>query len=239
MTRLPMHQRLRRLARQLSLPGTSVDRQDTYWEADEVHRAVTHPIVAGFARQRWDYLAAVLPELSRVEEVLDVGGGSGFSTHYAPARLRTVSCDRSRHMLSQSPAARRLQADALRLPFADASFDLVFCWEVLHHLPEPWVALREMARVSRRLVLVFEPNPLNLAQLLFALLDREHRWVLRYTRRYLLEQLRRAGLEPRTYRRGGLIFPNRTPAWIYPALRAAPYRVPLVGISQLVVAHKA
>lgn len=220
-----------------SLLSTDRQRQDAYWDSDDVHREVGHPIVEGFARQRWEHLAGVIPDFHGIERALDVGGGSGFSTHYAPEQIRSVSCDRSRHMLLKSPVSRRLQLDATTLPFADESFDLVFCWEVLHHLPEPWRALQEMARVSRRLVLVFEPNPLNLAQFLFALLDREHRWVLRYSRRYLLEQFARAGLEPLTFQRVGLIFPNRTPPWLYPALRALPFRVPLIGISNLVVAR--
>ena len=219
------------------LSTTDRARQDAYWDADEVHREVGHPVVEGFARQRWDHLARIIPDFDRVRTALDVGGGSGFSTHHAPPWLRSVSCDRSRHMLAKSPVARRLQLDATALPFADDSFDLVFCWEVLHHLNEPWRALEEMARVSRGWVLAFEPNPANLAQFLFALVDREHRWVLRYSRRYLLRQFARVGLRPLTFQRVGLIFPNRTPQWLYHALRPLPFRVPLVGISNLVVAR--
>ena len=36
----------------------------------------------------------------------------------------------------------------------------------------------------------------------------------------------------------GAIFPNKTPAWLYPWLARVPYKMPLVGISQLVVARK-
>jgi ubiquinone/menaquinone biosynthesis C-methylase UbiE len=36
-----------------------------------------------------------------------------------------------------------------RLPFPDASFDLVTCNSVLHHLAEPVAALNEMARVAK------------------------------------------------------------------------------------------
>jgi len=39
------------------------------------------------------------------------------------------------------------QADAERLPFGDASFDLVYSWGVLHHSPEPERAMTEAVRV--------------------------------------------------------------------------------------------
>jgi ubiquinone/menaquinone biosynthesis C-methylase UbiE len=50
-----------------------------------------------------------------------------------------------------------LVADVERLPFADRSFDLVFVHDGLHHLEDPMVGLREMARVARRAVSVNEP----------------------------------------------------------------------------------
>jgi len=47
------------------------------------------------------------------------------------------------------------------LPFADRSFDLVWNWAALWYLPYPAALLREMARVSRRLVFVAMPNNLQ------------------------------------------------------------------------------
>jgi len=217
--------------------GTSVDRQDRYWEEDTAHRPAHHPVVAGFARQRWRHAARLLP-LDEIRTVLDVGAGSGFSAVHAPGHLAFTCADRSRHMLTRNPVARRLQADITQLPFDDRSFDLVLCWEVLHHVPDPAVALSEMGRVARRWLLIFEPNPLNLAQMLFALVDREHRWVLRYSSGFLQAQLERAGLRMIRHQRVGLIFPNRTPPWLFGLLRALPFRWPLLGISHMVVAER-
>jgi ubiquinone/menaquinone biosynthesis C-methylase UbiE len=55
-----------------------------------------------------------------------------------------------------APALRLLAADGLRLPFADASCDVVACSLTLHHFaPADAVALlREMRRVARRGVVV-------------------------------------------------------------------------------------
>lgn len=218
--------------------NTDSDRQRQYWEAESSHRAVAHPIVAGFARQRWAHLHSRLP-IDEIETALDVGAGSGFSTAYAPQHWRITASDGSWNMLRQNPASQRVLADATRLPFRDAAFDVAFCWELLHHIDEPWRALAEMRRVSRRFVFFFEPNPLNPAQAGFALADTEHRWVFRFTPRYLKRQAALAGLRIVDYQRVGLIFPNKTPAWLFALLRRAPFRIPGIGISQLVIAEPA
>lgn len=40
-------------------------------------------------------------------------------------------------------------ADAMDLPFADESFDIVWALESLHHMPDRWHVLRQVARVLR------------------------------------------------------------------------------------------
>jgi SAM-dependent methyltransferase len=217
------------------LRGTDAARQAQYWETDSAHRPPRHPVVAGFARQRWRHIERTV-DLSDVRTALDVGAGSGFSSLYAPAHIDVTATDGSLKMLAQHPGEKKVIADAMRLPFFDRSFDLVFCWELLHHVDEPWRVLKEMARVARRLVLFFEPNPWNLAQAAFSIVDPEHRWVLRFTKRYTLGQVERAGLRVVRYERCGLIFPNKTPEPLYPLLSRLPFRIPRVGISQLVVA---
>jgi SAM-dependent methyltransferase len=220
-------------------PGfsTGAVRQRDYWEADTVHRDARHPVVASFSRQRWAHLARVI-DLQRLRLALDVGAGNGFSTTYAPPHLDVVATDGSWRMLSRHPGQARVIADATALPFAGGAFDLVFCWELLHHVEEPWRALREMARVSRKYVLFFEPNPVNPAQFLFALYDREHRWVLKFSRAFVRDQVRRAGLRMLSFERCGLMFPNMTPLAVSRVLARVPFRWPLLGISQLVVAEK-
>ena len=217
--------------------STGAVRQRDYWEADTVHRDARHPVVERFSRQRWAHLTRLI-DLAGVREALDVGAGNGFSTLYAPEHVDAVATDGSWRMLSRHPGRARVIADAMTLPFASNAFDLVFCWELLHHVEEPWRALREMARVSRKYVLFFEPNPLNPAQFLFALYDREHRWVLRFSRGFVLDQVKRAGLRTISFERCGLIFPNMTPLSLSRILARMPFSWPGVGISQLVVAEK-
>jgi 2-polyprenyl-3-methyl-5-hydroxy-6-metoxy-1,4-benzoquinol methylase len=42
-----------------------------------------------------------------------------------------------------------LNGDVYKLPFADNSFDITHCHQMLTHLKEPWSALREMMRVTK------------------------------------------------------------------------------------------
>jgi ubiquinone/menaquinone biosynthesis C-methylase UbiE len=90
---------------------------------------------------------ALLPPLVG-RRVLDLGAGPG---HYASlawqrgARL-AVALDLSRAMLAWAPAPR-LVADAVALPLAAGTFDLVVAALVLSHASRPDQVLREVARV--------------------------------------------------------------------------------------------
>jgi 2-polyprenyl-3-methyl-5-hydroxy-6-metoxy-1,4-benzoquinol methylase len=77
-----------------------------------------------------------------------------------------VCTDISRGMLDElERSAQKLgvkvttaRCDAQELPFADDSFDLVVCVEVLEHLVDPARGLRELARVGNRHLLLSVPR---------------------------------------------------------------------------------
>jgi SAM-dependent methyltransferase len=82
------------------------------------------------------------------------------------------------------PAHFVLHQDFAHLPFEDNSFDLAWEWAGLWYLPDAETLLRELARVSRRLVFVAMPNSLQVGYLLRKyLIDRDffdtvdERWV--------------------------------------------------------------
>lgn len=101
------------------------------------------------------------------ERVLDVGCGTGWlAAGLRRAGLRdTVGLDVSAGMLGRARAAGAwplVQADAGRLPLADASVDVVAGRGVLHHVPDVEAALGEWRRVLRpggAVVLSSEPTP--------------------------------------------------------------------------------
>ncbi len=130
-----------------------------------------------FTERGWDTLAArfarAVPSRGPLR-VLDVGCGTGRSRRIYRARSGFYTgIDLS---LGSLGLARRreqdaswLQADALRLPFRDGSFDVVAFSSVLHHVPDRRIALAEALRVLRTdgWVFAFDPNLLHPAMLLF------------------------------------------------------------------------
>jgi len=104
--------------------------------------------------------------VGRGERLLDLGCGAGRHAFQA-VRLgaRVVALDAQADELTQVRAtigamvdageirsddeAGAVRGDALRLPFADASFDRVIAAEVLEHIPDDTAAMAELARVLR------------------------------------------------------------------------------------------
>jgi ubiquinone/menaquinone biosynthesis C-methylase UbiE len=94
--------------------------------------------------------------------MLDVGCGPGVLMHHAQQRfpqMASFGTDLGSVGLRQArqPVFR---SSIDRLPFADASVDLVTCCEVLEHLPPTLVpaALAELSRVARKTVLITVPH---------------------------------------------------------------------------------
>lgn len=82
--------------------------------------------------------------------ILDAGSGTGVNlADYAVVGVAVgVELDYEAALLScQRGNSRVAVGDLCRLPFDDASFDLVISTDVIEHIPDDWTALREMHRV--------------------------------------------------------------------------------------------
>ena len=88
------------------------------------------------------------------ERVLDLAAGTGTSSEaFAAAGADVVPCDFSTGMVavgkSRRPELAFVAGDAMRLPFADASFDAVTISFGLRNVVDPQAGLQEMLRVTR------------------------------------------------------------------------------------------
>ena len=212
--------------------------QNAFWQNTTNLRPYNHPVVRAFAEQRVAIIAELLNGI-QFDRMLDVGCGDGFGLYYMRRLTAHIyGCELSAAMLRQNPMNRILcQADAYQLPYANRSFDVVYCWEVLHHIYDPVLVVREMARVSRKYVLLCEPNSFNPLMALFGVLGPAEGGILRFTPWYLKRLARESGLCIRHMVSIGCFTPNRTPAWLAGFLRQLPQRWLLVGLSNIVLAE--
>ncbi|OIN98939.1 MAG: hypothetical protein AUJ49_12100 [Desulfovibrionaceae bacterium CG1_02_65_16] len=118
-------------------------------------------------------MVRLAPELSRSDALLriyEASGGEAYLSREMAERGHDVTV--SNYRLLGTPGVREVQCDLnLPLPFADGSFDVVLCREVIEHVESVPHTLREFRRVlapGGRLVLTF-PNRLQVRSRIYHL----------------------------------------------------------------------
>ena len=118
------------------------------WGYDEKRR---------FCYELQDYMHEVF-EFDKWEgkRLLEIGCGSGIDTmEFARHGAQVTATDITENAIALTDELARetglpvktIQASALKLPFADDSFDCVYSYGVLHHFPDIEIALAEIRRV--------------------------------------------------------------------------------------------
>src|ERR1700683_4082968 len=149
--------------------------------AQTVHERVQSQFGAAAAAYGTSLLHADASALQRVVELaepqpkdsaLDIATGAGHTAlALAPRVARVIAYDLTREMIRETrlnAAARGLvnvytqQGPAEKLPFRDASFNIVHVRQAPHHFADARGAVREMARVAKtgaRIVIVDSTAP--------------------------------------------------------------------------------
>lgn len=115
---------------------------------------VTNDVLALGQTRKWRRLVADAVGAAPGQRVLDIAAGTGTSSQaFADRGADVVACDFSLGMLQvgrrRLPRMPFVAGDAMRLPFADASFDAVTISFGLRNIHDPLQGLREMRRVTR------------------------------------------------------------------------------------------
>lgn len=91
--------------------------------------------------------------------VLDIGARDGFISKLLTSHFTMVTALDLEQPSIEHKKIQCVKGDITALNFADASFNLVFCAEVLEHIPTHLLktACRELSRVSKEYVLIGVP----------------------------------------------------------------------------------
>lgn len=138
--------------------STTSSSEQGYPPAQAAHHELrTAENSAAFVLSKLQSMKGSNPHLS----LLDVGTGSGtIAATFAKAIPdgHVTGVDLNPNILPRAKAVADragleniefLQGDVKKLPFADGTFDITFCHQVLTHMNAPWEALREMLRVTK------------------------------------------------------------------------------------------
>ncbi|MEE8399882.1 MAG: class I SAM-dependent methyltransferase [Desulfobacterales bacterium] len=122
--------------------------------------AVNNPLRGVQQRLEVYWLSRIMP-LEPGASILEVGCGRGVGAKLIwqeclPVRLHIQDLDiemirkaKHRHAPSESPGVTLSVGDTTELPFSDATFDAVFGFGVLHHVPDWRRAMHEIRRVLK------------------------------------------------------------------------------------------
>ena len=172
--------------------------------------------------------------------LLEVGAGSGRdSVTLAENGGTAVMLDYSMASLAVAGAVARragvrpllVRADALRMPFQDGTFDVVFHQGLLEHFRDPRPLLHENVRVLRpdALLLVDVPQRFHLYTVLKHILIAMGKWFAGWETEFSIGELERL------MRRSGVRIVRRYGAWMIPGLFYRSFRLALLklGVARL------
>jgi ubiquinone/menaquinone biosynthesis C-methylase UbiE len=127
------------------------------YETTQFHDGDEHFIALG-------WMAAMISQRNYAS-VLDIGSGTGrvlqFLDKHSDVEATGIEPSAELRAIGHAnglPADRLIDGNALSLPYADNSFDIVCSYGVLHHIKDHRRAVSEMTRVASRAVFISDSN---------------------------------------------------------------------------------
>jgi SAM-dependent methyltransferase len=149
----------------MDAPGLSpTEVADAYQVLRRINRQLGN--LRGMTRELRRFLAEEDVPIGRLS-ILDVGAGAGdlpeslrslLEQCAIPARVLALDWDPTAVLLARRQSLETVRGDALRLPFADGSIDLITATKFAHHFAGGRLLrlVSEMARVARRRVVILD-----------------------------------------------------------------------------------
>ena len=144
--------------RKVKKKAAKADREWEIWENDAMVARLEKEWSAEARNTLWSTIHTVI-STHQVKNALDVACGIGNDS--VPIRLAGIDytgVDRTEAMLRRArkkfPGIRVMTGDIYKLQFPDSAFDMVLCSDLLIHLPVFEEAVRELYRVTRKVLVL-------------------------------------------------------------------------------------
>jgi hypothetical protein len=125
---------------------------------------------------RYDYQRDYIDfQIKSDDKVLDIGSGNDPFPHATLLADRYLETTRHRNAEFQNAGKPVVVTDINNLPFANKSFDYVYCAHLLEHVEDPIHACSEVMRVGKR---GYIETPTIAKDMLFAWAKDMHKWHL-------------------------------------------------------------
>ncbi|MHC4259290.1 MAG: class I SAM-dependent methyltransferase [Planctomycetota bacterium] len=218
--------------------GFMVNIHKQYWEREglDERRHPSHIVIKEYVIPKINEIKKIIP-IEKHTKLLDVGCGNGFFSYYFEKMCDTTGIDYSEKMIQLNPITQKYVMDAKDLKFKNDSFDIVFCNAFLHHVDNVNAVVKEMKRVSRKHVIILEPNRNNPLMFLFSLIVKEERKALKFSLAYLERLAKANGLRLISSFSYGLIAPNKTPKILLPLLKLLNFKF-FLGMTNFILCEE-
>ncbi len=210
-----------------------------YWEGifTEYYRSPDEKIVKYYVSPKIRLIKKYIT-INENHKILDVGCGNGTFSYYLNKEGKLICTDFSRSLLKKNPCKGFVfVADVHNLPIRQKIFDLVFEANMLHHIKDLNSALEEITKVSKKYLVLIEPNMWNLPIFIYSFLSKQDRGAIILTIKRIRGILKKNNFKVLKVIRTGMIYQNTTPDCLLNILKIFDFNF-FFGVYKIIICEK-